>query len=176
MRVLPLALWHRGTDAELVALAARQSLPTHGHPRSQAACAFYCLWARSLLEGSEDGWRHAVARMAQPGTSDAIDRAELAFVLDEGHRATAAGTGYVVDTLWSARLALERGATYEACVREAIRFGYDTDTTAAVAGGLAGIVHGIDGIPPRWRDALRGKELVDPLVEKLVDRHALGPA
>ena len=32
MRVLPLALWHTGNDAELIQLAARQSLPTHGHP------------------------------------------------------------------------------------------------------------------------------------------------
>src|SRR5690606_25004164 len=30
MRVLPLALWHQGTDDELFALAMRQSLPTHG--------------------------------------------------------------------------------------------------------------------------------------------------
>ena len=35
MRVLPLALWHRGTDAELVRDARLQSLPTHGHLRSQ---------------------------------------------------------------------------------------------------------------------------------------------
>ena len=35
MRVLPLALWHRGTDAELVADAQAQSCLTHGHPRAK---------------------------------------------------------------------------------------------------------------------------------------------
>jgi len=49
MRVLPLALWHRGSDAELVADAARQSLVTHGHARSQVCCALYCLWVRYAL-------------------------------------------------------------------------------------------------------------------------------
>src|SRR5690606_22757865 len=34
MRVLPLALWHRGTDAELVRDAHLQTRVTHGHPRS----------------------------------------------------------------------------------------------------------------------------------------------
>src|SRR4051812_15206696 len=45
MRVLPLALWHLGSDAELVADARLQSRVTHGHIRSQACCALYCLWA-----------------------------------------------------------------------------------------------------------------------------------
>src|SRR3546814_2802160 len=52
MRVLPLALWHRGTDAELVRDASLSSLPTHGHLRSQLCCALYCLWARSLVRQS----------------------------------------------------------------------------------------------------------------------------
>lgn len=36
---------------------------------------------------------------------------------------------------------------YEKCVRAAINLGYDTDTTAAVAGGLAGIYYGFEKIP-----------------------------
>ena len=50
MRVLPLALWHRGDDAELADLAALQSRVTHGHLRSQICCALYCLLARATLE------------------------------------------------------------------------------------------------------------------------------
>src|SRR5262249_39240267 len=46
MRVLPLALWHRGSDADLIRDARDQSRVTHGHLRSQLCCALYCLWAR----------------------------------------------------------------------------------------------------------------------------------
>jgi hypothetical protein len=49
--------------------------------------------------------------------------------------------------------------------------GSDTDTTAAIAGGLAGIVFGRGGIPGRWLRALRGQELVNPIVEALRKRH-----
>ena len=36
-----------------------------------------------------------------------------------------------------------------------------TDTTAAVAGALAGIVYGIEGIPAEWLGTLRGKNVIE---------------
>ena len=48
MRVLPLPLWHRGDDGDLVRIARDQSRVTHGHLRSQVTCALYCLWSRAL--------------------------------------------------------------------------------------------------------------------------------
>jgi ADP-ribosylglycohydrolase len=77
------------------------------------------------------------------------------------------GTGYVIDTLWSARKALEE-KSFEDVVRTAILFGHDTDTTAAVAGGLAGIRFGFAGIPDRWLTPLRGFALVAPLISPLL--------
>src|SRR5947209_5157902 len=38
MRSLPLALWHQGSDAALVADAHTQSRVTHGHRRAQICC------------------------------------------------------------------------------------------------------------------------------------------
>ena len=43
----------------------------------------------------------------------------------------------------------------------AVNLGDDTDTTAAVAGALAGTAYGIDAIPREWIDTLRGKELIE---------------
>ena len=171
MRVLPLALWHRGDDHELVSLAASQSLPTHGHPRSGIACAVYCLWARATLEGSGDSWTDAVARFHNVSADAGVAQEQADVVLDPGNAASARGSGYVVDTLWSAKAAVEQTNDYESCVRRAIAFGHDTDTTAAVAGGIAGLRYGLDGIPARWRDALHGRDLYAPLLERLFERH-----
>jgi ADP-ribosyl-[dinitrogen reductase] hydrolase len=63
MRVLPLALWHGGADAALVADAQRQSLATHGHVRSQVCCALYCLWARRTLQEAPEPWHAALATL-----------------------------------------------------------------------------------------------------------------
>ncbi|GAA3827342.1 ADP-ribosylglycohydrolase family protein [Streptomyces coacervatus] len=58
--------------------------------------------------------------------------------------------GAVWPCLASAVWALRTTLSYESAVRAAIDLGGDTDTVAAVTGGLAGAVHGIDAIPERW--------------------------
>ena len=54
----------------------------------------------------------------------------------------------------SAVWALRTTGSYEDAVRAAIDLGGDTDTLAAVTGGLAGAVYGIGSVPTRWADAL----------------------
>ncbi|HEX6096769.1 MAG TPA: ADP-ribosylglycohydrolase family protein [Thermoanaerobaculia bacterium] len=167
MRVLPLALWHTGPDADLIRDARRQSVITHGHVRSQLCCALYCLWARRMLEGHPEPWGSAVGALRATLPSGSGEERELESVIRPDERVEGRGTGYVVDSLWSVRNVLELG-TYEAVVKAAIRLGNDTDTTAAIAGGLAGIREGIHGIPQRWRDGLRDRSLFSPLVAELV--------
>ncbi|MBX6312986.1 MAG: ADP-ribosylglycohydrolase family protein [Isosphaeraceae bacterium] len=170
MRVLPLALWHHGSDLELVSDACAQSRVTHGHERSQVCCALYCLWARRTLEGADDAWGAAVASLrglAPRLPSGLITELEAAVRPDDppGGR----GGGYVVDCLHSARFAVEAGG-YEQIVKAAIALGDDTDTTAAVAGGIAGQRDGLGAIPARWVENLRGRELYEPLLETLLAR------
>jgi ADP-ribosyl-[dinitrogen reductase] hydrolase len=71
------------------------------------------------------------------------------------------GSGYVVDSLWSAIDCLLTTTDYEACVRRAIMLGNDTDTTACIAGGLAGLLYGYEAIPSRWIEILKGKGIVE---------------
>ena len=47
-----------------------------------------------------------------------------------------------------------------------MKIGGDTDTVAAVAGGLAGIVYGKDNIPKEWMRDLRNKELIEKICNK----------
>lgn len=168
MRVLPLALWHTGPDADLVHAAHGQSLVTHGHLRAQVCCALYCLWARRLLEETPDPWQNAVATLRALYGPQSPARLELDTHLRPDDPPAGHGSGYVVDCLNSARLALEAD-TYEAVIQTAIALGNDTDTTACVAGGLAGLREGVRAIPARWLDALRGKDIVKPLLEKLLN-------
>jgi ADP-ribosyl-[dinitrogen reductase] hydrolase len=167
MRVLPLALWHTGSDEQLYADACRQSLVTHGHLRSQLCCALYCLWARELLLGKTEAWNLAAAKFRKLGHSGEAVAKETNFILDEAHRASACGSGYVLNSFWSARIAMQE-SDYESVVRAAIAFGDDTDTTACVAGGLAGIRDGVAAIPERWRNSLRGRNIYEPLLHELL--------
>jgi ADP-ribosylglycohydrolase len=58
---------------------------------------------------------------------------------------------------------------YEEVVKAAISLGKDTDTTACVAGGIAGLRDGIRAIPERWKNALRGKELYEEELRLLIE-------
>lgn len=101
MRLLPLALWHKGTDAELVADAALQSRITHGHVTSRVCCEVYAVWARRLLSGLEpaaalEDALAAYGRIRPEGTEEAValSRAVQPLVTD-----TLDGSGYVVGAL-----------------------------------------------------------------------------
>ena len=69
--------------------------------------------------------------------------------------------GFVRDTLKAATWCFVNTSSYEDCVLAAVNLGDDTDTTAAVAGALAGTAYGMDAIPQEWIDTLRGKELIE---------------
>ena len=55
--------------------------------------------------------------------------------------------GYVLDTLNAALWCLANTDSYAECVLAAVNLGDDTDTTACVAGALAGATYGYAAIP-----------------------------
>lgn len=159
MRCLPLALLHQGNDVALVYEAHAQSRITHGHIRSQVCCALYCLWARREAQGHNAPWEGAVATLRLIYRRDARALRELEENIRPDDPPRGKGTGYVLDTLHSARLACEQ-SSYPAIIKRAIAIGHDTDTTACVAGGIAGLRYGLAGIPSDWLERLRGQELL----------------
>jgi ADP-ribosylglycohydrolase len=80
--------------------------------------------------------------------------AELAAVDRLRLRAFAAQPKPVVDRVGSAVWALRTTGGFAEAIRAAIDLGGDTDTVAAITGGLAGAVYGIDAIPDHWRTPL----------------------
>ena len=53
---------------------------------------------------------------------------------------------------------------------ESGEFGDDTDTVAAVAGGLAGALYGYEGIPVKWLDTLKKRGTLEKMCEKAGER------
>ncbi len=168
MRVLPVALWHKDKKA-MVADAHDQCLITHGHVCNQVCCALYCLVARALLEGMEvhEAISESVSSLREIYKDMPEYEKELEWSVRPDLPWEGEGTGYVVDCLRSTFMILEQTSTYEEAVKKAVLLGNDTDTTACVTGGLAGILYGLEGIPERWLAALREADKVEELFKRL---------
>lgn len=172
MRVLPLVLWHRGTDEELTADAHRQCLITHGNITNQVCCALYCLIARELLSGISfaEALDKGISKLSGIYEEMLEYAEEFRFRLrpDEPGIWVGKGGGYVVDSLRSAVMIMKTALSYEDAVKQAVALGDDTDTTACITGGLAGLYFGYDNIPERWLNALRDRDKAEGLMAKLI--------
>lgn len=155
MRMIPLAF--ADVDDEDV---RRASAITHAHPISMEACVRYVALARLLMRGTPV--RRALGAIGFDGVWN-LKRDQIQ------------SGGFVLHTLQAACWCLSTTDSYASCVLTAVNLGEDTDTTAAVAGGLAGIVHGIagpdnpQGIPAAWIDALFGKQVIDSVLDGCPD-------
>ena len=138
MRIAPLAFCD-ATDDEVRAASA----VTHAHPTSTEACVEFVHLLRDTA--------------ADPnGTREKL-MSELAGVARDEVRSG----GYVLDTLKAAKWCFANTSNYRDCVLAAVNLGSDTDTTACVAGALAGTAYGLDAIPAEWLDAMRGGDVLE---------------
>ena len=147
MRVLPLAFVDC-TDDEIRAVSAI----THGHWISEEACVIYVHVAKRLLAGETISSIIPTLRFDKPFDRLHVDRTQIK------------SSGYVVDTLEAALWAVSHEGDWEKDFRNdiltAVNLGSDTDTVAAVAGGLAGIIYGLDDVQD-WVDRLQNREEIE---------------
>ncbi len=75
-------------------------------------------------------------------------------------------TGYVIDSIEAAVWCLITTDSYKECMLKAINLGDDTDTVAAIAGGLAGLYYGYEAIPEDWLAVIKKREWIEKMCEK----------
>jgi ADP-ribosyl-[dinitrogen reductase] hydrolase len=162
MRILPVALRFAFSlsDYALVERAMEVSRITHAHPRSQLACAFYCLISARVLHGEtiEEAYLHAIDRIEPALRKFESERKVFGRILSGRipllSRSEIKSSGYVVDTLEASLWCALNFTEFHTAVLEAVNLGGDTDTTGCVTGGLVGILHGRAAIPKLWIDSL----------------------
>ncbi|CAJ1493844.1 ADP-ribosylglycohydrolase family protein [[Mycobacterium] kokjensenii] len=189
MRTAPVALAYLDDEAGLVAAARTVSELTHYDPDAGDACVLWCTAIRhAVLTGQLD------VRVGL-GHLDAERRLVWQQRLEEAENAEPSGfsrtNGWVVAALqgaWSAiagttvpdqdpRAEVFRVDHLRLALEAAVRGGGDTDTVAAIAGGLLGAVYGATAVPSAWRlqlggwPGLRTRGLIQ-LAEQIIDKGA----
>lgn len=161
MRCIPTAL-AVSDRVRRIAESAEISAITHDDPRATAACAAYNEIAAALVEGvppagSVAAGLAAAAELGCRPVADAITagrRLDLAAMASTGDVPLRA-SGYVLDSLSLAVAAVLDPRSLEDIVVDVVRIGHDTDTNAAIAGGLAGARDGAGAVPGRWLRTLQ---------------------
>lgn len=168
MRTAPVALAYLDDEAGLVEAARTISELTHFDPEAGDACVLWCTAIRhAVFEGVLDvriGLDHIEAERRGLWASR-IDDAEWMQP-----SAFSGNNGWVVSALQAAWSAITKtpvpdddpeAGTFRAdhlrlALESAVRGGGDTDTVAAIAGGLLGAAYGASAVPSHWRLILGG--------------------
>ncbi len=170
MRVLPLAfIRSKKNDDELVRLIEDVSSLTHRHKRSMLACIFYVIYASELYDGrgKEEALDCSIAfvhKYCEKKYQEELTcyRNILNKSIIKAERSQVNSTGYVVDTLEAVMWAFFKTDSYDQSVLLAVNLGGDTDTIAALVGGLSGIYYGYQKLPDNWvQNILKKNELFD---------------
>lgn len=174
-RCLPVAIAAWNAPRNLIGATLAQAALTHPDPR--------CLWSAvavnvacaRLLAGHRDFIPDVLEALrgndAPAEVSAAVNRVPLLLTREE-LPVTGMEAGYTVHcmqiALWFAHHEpnLERGLVWLASA------GGDTDTNAAVAGGLMGARDGVEAIPARWIDCIPDHQRIGDLAERLAARTA----
>ena len=186
MRILPLCFHLINQPiAERFRVTSNVSGVTHAHPRSVLGCFIYLEIARQLVLGltKEQAYSVAIQQIKEfLASASVVSAAEIARfhrllqTTREPYEAQAltncleseiSSSGYVVHTLEAALWCLLKHDTYAATVLAAVNLGDDTDTTGAVAGGLAGLAYGEAGIPAEWLAVLARRADIEDLARRL---------
>lgn len=161
---------------------------THAHPRSRLACIIYYFVLRELVktpckQSIVNGLRNAKLfyEDCSEGAKEKMGKDYICFIAERSElgaygrlfdgigklpRDEVQSDGYVVHTLEASIWCLLTTESYAECVLKAVNLGHDTDTTGAVAGGLAGALYGYDAIPLEWRNTLIKREYIEQLCDK----------
>jgi len=177
MRILPASLYalaKYGPEGvhgeEALELIHNMSRVTHASPRCLIACGLYSAVVWELMAGKApvEAVREGLQRAGAFYGEGPLKRDYQKYyggitekVLLSLEREDVSGSGYVVDTLVASLWCLLTTENYRECVLRAVNLGEDTDTVAAVTGGLAGIAYGLEAVPEEWVGCLAKREWIE---------------
>lgn len=187
MRILPLGFALRDSDLRTRRVESFQtSALTHAHPRSKFACWFF---VEILIEVCQNrpiedcidvahkrlsGW---VAKHLGPD-SEWNHYESCTATLKRRAIETIQSSGYVVHSMEAALWSVLNTDSFRDAALAAVNLGDDSDTTGAIAGGLAGALYGISDIPKEWTERIARSDDIRTLANRfynhLSDNHGHG--
>jgi ADP-ribosyl-[dinitrogen reductase] hydrolase len=175
MRCAPVSLRWRRDPRHLVEETLASAGVTHADPRCGWTAVAVNLAIRDILLGRQVDLEGLARSLEQ--APDEVRRAisEIETIRFEDLELHGRAMGYTIKAmqvgLWATRS--EHG--FEEALIKVVSMGGDTDTNGAIAGAVLGARFGIDAIPRRWLDSIRGADQLVELADALLTASEAGP-
>ena len=190
MRILPVCLYYydrqkkvcTSEDEAIEGIHVISGL-THNHIRSKMCCGIYYFMVKSIIDSIKKDKKPVLGALLQEGIDNGLkyygrdisNLTEMAYLGRLFHLfefkdvpvEQIKTTGYVIDSIEAAVWCLLTTDSYKDCMLKAINLGDDTDTVAAIAGGLAGLYYGYEEIPKDWLAVIKKREWIEGMCEGL---------
>lgn len=184
MRILPLIffLYPEMNMERRHEIVSHVSSITHGHFIAKFSCFIFVEFGIQLLKSKElncyDKLKvfETTKKSINDFASTIKDQSEKILLFDgilnqnlvksPDSLSFISGSGYVLDSIKASLYCFLTTNTYSEAVLKAVNLGEDTDTTAAITGGLAGLWYGLDDIPQKWISGLARHDEIIQLAEK----------
>ena len=152
MRLAPVSCFAKDNIEEAVVLAGLQSRATHASRHAEECCQILAELLCHLISGKPLMW--AVEQAHNRPRNNEISMMMHRNIVEESADDIQSG-GYVINTLHAALWSNLTADSFESAVLRACNLGDDADTTAAVAGQIAGAIYGYSNIPQDLKDGLK---------------------
>lgn len=183
MRILPISLYLHYTDDPMFDVINDISSMTHAHIYSVFSCIIYTVFIneflknKNLLKAYANMQEITKAILEDKNNSVIGNLEELKKVFKNivytdislYREKDIKSSGYVIDTLEACFWCLLTTDNYSDAVLKAVNLGDDTDTIAALTGGVAGLVYGYDNIPNKWVESLQQKNRLNDITDKFIN-------
>lgn len=175
MRLAPVPIrWH--TDpAEAAERSGESSRSTHAATRPVDACRVFGAMTAALISGASAEEVFAPDFWQWGDLHPEIEAIARGSWRDKDPPAIK-GTGFCVDALEASIWAVAGAEDFRDAVLRAANLGDDADTTAAIAGQLAGARWGASGIPEAWRRRIVMADRIEVMADRLFDAGAGEPS
>lgn len=188
MRILPIAFFiyylskkYSFIEEDKMTAVHNLSSLTHRHKRSQMCCGIYVNIALEFIDNYENNKGLDLEELISIGIKkskeyyynndsfkEELHHFDRVFSLNIQNlpRDEIKSGGYCISSLEASIWCLLNNENYKDTLLTAVNLGYDTDTTACVVGGLAGIFYGYEDIPADWITQLAKLDYIENMIGK----------
>ena len=171
MRILPIVFYsYYKNDMNEYELVKNISSLTHSHEISILGCYLYMKYIHFIIDGFDKYKSYEMLRSLDLSNFNTesihvYDRI-LNNQINRYKESEIKSSGYVVDTLEAVLWTILNTNNFKESILTAVNLGDDTDTVAAITGGISGIIYGLNNIPSDWIDDLKKNDYIIKLCEE----------